>query len=151
MQWSATKSGKHAVVGYNARGILVYNHPASGFDFIVSTVGTCSQRAKRDIVFEFSTDEGNIGGELNEAYQECVNLANCDGQAIDYEEMEDADKMIPKCPPSFYQTYDDYRFAKQPGTGETSTCFVWVFAFETKDTGTGSRHLYTRQCCYDVN
>ena len=149
MQWSATKSGKHAVVGYNAGRIRLYNHPASGFDFIVSTAGNCGRRAKRSAAFGFtiSNDEGNIGLlEINEA--ECRRLESCDLTVIRREEMNNVNGMIPRCPPTRSQIRTEMEFMVQPDTnGDGCNCYVWAFSVE-QGSGTGVSRQYTRQCCY---
>ena len=150
MQWSATKSGKHAVVGYNAGRVLLYNHPASSFDFIVSNVGNCGQRAKRSAVFGFTTsnDPGNIGL-LDRTSAECRRLEQCDEDIILRSEMNGANRQIPRCPPTHSQINREMEFVVQPKrNGDRCNCYVWAFSFEQgKSTGT-SRH-YTRQCCYN--
>ena len=138
MQWSGTKSGKHAVVGYNAGGNYLFNHPASGFYVIASVVGNqCNQRAKESTVFG-STIGGNIGLlERNSLRAVCRRLQSCDLDVIRREEMESINSLIPRCPPTRSQIRREMEFVVQPDTnGDGCNCYVWAFSVEQ---GKGAR------------
>ena len=149
MQWSATRSGKHAVVGYNAGRILLYNHPASGFDFIVSNVGNCGRRSKRSAASgsTVSNDSGNIGL-LERERAECRRLEQYDKTVINQNEMNRVNPRIPRCPRSHSQIYSEMEFLKQPNrNGDGCNCYIWAFSIQL-GSGSGTPRHYTRQCCY---
>ena len=180
MEWTATRSGKHAVVGYNGRGDVYHNHPASGFRFIVDEIA-CNQRIsasrKRQIQTPASTTntsfgaysvsgESGVGGTPNPNFITCLTFIN-EYDAQEFEpfrnKLMDAHRMISPCPPTTSQAARDYRFFQQPNTTD---CYISILSEGVTSQSTfcqnpasnpfigqnpgGPSYSFTRQCCYSM-
>ena len=143
MEWSATRSGKHAVVGYNGYGNALYNHPASGFDVIIDEIACYKSSNKRWTqtkrnggVFPFMSQN-----ELPTSHRKCIMLSQ-EYKGI-LNELTRVRSIISPCPPSIRQAVDDDRFMLQPDTN----CYVSTF-FEEVIRPQGVTYTVTKQCCY---
>ena len=169
MEWTATRSGKHAVVGYNGHGDQFLNHPASGFRFIVDEIA-CSQKTSASGIRQILTAPGNgafnPGGGTGVGGTPCLDFVTCQTFITRYEEpvfrnrLMEADRKISPCPLTILQATRDYRFIKQPNTncyisvlseGVTSQpnfCLGADFNPFTRRNPVGPSYSFTRQCCY---
>ena len=146
MEWTATRSGKHAVVGYNGRGDALYNNPASGFDVIADQIA-CHRRTS--ISKKRFPGGGGNGGDNPPGF-ECSPLSHCticnermDEYKDQKEKVMEARDALSPCPPSISQAVGDNRFIKQPSTN----CYVSTFPKEFTDL-IGNSYTITKQCCY---
>ena len=169
MEWTATRSGKHAIVGYNGHGDQFLNHPASGFRFVAEKVA-CSHRPsvsdKRQkltpVDGAFNPGGGTgVGGTPFASFLVCQSWINAHESQTFRRKLEDADKTISPCPLTTYQVTTDYRFIKQPKTN----CYISILSegvtskpsfcsagsvfdpFAGNNPGVLS-YSFTRQCCY---
>ena len=166
MEWTATRSGKHAIAGYNGHGDAFINHPASGFRFIADEVA-CSpgppasrKRQSRRLCNGGGIPGGRdgIGGNVTGDPAKCNRfLDEFDGNSEFQRKLREADEKISPCPPCFYQAYSDYRFIKQPNTycyisilseGVTSMPDYCPFDGFPPDPDAPT-YSFTRQCCYN--
>ena len=174
MQWSATRSGSYAVVGFNGGFTTSLNHAASGFSLIaesVSCIPKHGSRRRRNIpvgpIFvdngqrlcgnvSGGVGSGGLGGDGDGNVQKFkvggnlsdLNYTMCTSFAncdAERSEVTAAHKAIPSCPDTITQLNQDDRFLRQP---DTTDCYVWAFAILRGGTVAGSGRSYTRQCCY---
>ena len=159
MEWTATRSGKHAVVGYNGHGDVYHNHPASGFRFIVDEIA-CSQitpasgkrlvQGQRNGGFTLGGSAG-VGGNATGDSTICITFI--DRFASFKTRLVEAARMLSSCPPSANQATNDHRFIQQPNTN----CYVSILPegvtglplfcvlFQSYE----ESFSFTRQCCYN--
>ena len=144
MEWTATRSGKHAVVGYNGRGDALYNNPLSGIEEIADLIA-CHRRTSISKK-RFPGGDGDNGDNPPgfECPQHCV---TCNERMGDYkdqkEKVMEARYALSPCPPCEPQAVGDNRFIKQPSTN----CYVSTFPKEYTDLSSNS-YTITKQCCY---
>ena len=167
MEWTATKSGKHATVGYNGYGDQFINHPASGFRFIVDEIA-CSQRTqasgKRQVLTAPGNGGFNPGGGTGVGGTPFLDFIACQNFITQYENpvfrnrLMEAERKISPCPPTTSQAARDYRFFQQPNTdcyisilseGVTSQPTFCPDAAFGRNPG-GPSYSFTRQCCYSM-
>ena len=149
MEWSATRSGKHAVVGYNGHGDALYNHPASGFDVIADQIA-CRKSTSTSKKKRITENNNNNGRENPPITRECRPKSHCDCTTLmnEYRDQQEKVMMVrdatSPCPPTKSQAVGDPRFIKQPNT--TPSCYVSTFPEELSTQGGG--YTITKQCCY---
>ena len=167
MEWTATRSGKHATVGYNGHGDQFLNHPASGFRFIVDEIA-CSRRTPASEKRQVLTAPGgfNPGGGTGVGGTPFLDFIACQTFITQYEDpafknkLMEADGKISPCPLTTSQAERDYRFFQQPNTD----CYISILSegvtsqptfcpdaafnpFIGQNPG-GPSYSFTRQCCY---
>ena len=175
MQWSATRSGSYAVVGFNGGPTVSLNHVASGFSLVaesVSCIPKHGSRRRRNVpVGPIFVDNGQRlcggvgGGGLgggggvfgvggggnvqnvggNPADPNYIICTTFANCDIERSEVNTAHQAIPSCPETTTQLNEDDRFLRQP---DTTDCYVWAFAILRGGTGAVKGRSYTRQCCY---
>lgn len=163
MQWTATKSGKHAIIGYNVHSRVFFNHPSSGYKAIASAV-TCDVqgRKKRNVhvLKSYNTIKLNL-----KPVKSCNSLkpihvpkiksyCTCNSHKLNVNRQlqdklaEARDKMSP-CPTVIDQAETDPRFIKQPNTNNP-LCFVSTFytSYNPNPTLGNKKYTISKQCCY---
>lgn len=154
MQWTATKSGKGAIIGYNAHRKVFFNHPSSGYGAIALVVNCGVQgRRKRALGGAGCKSENpdeidtcGDGDNRNENFCTCNERKKDVNMLLQKKLAEVRDKMSP-CPLKA-ETFD-LRFIKQPNT-TNPLCFVSTFytSYAPNKAVDGITYKISKQCCY---
>ena len=154
IQWSALGRNRAAVVGYNARGDYLYNHPSSGFSVIGDSV-SCTFRLRRRQARQVSSPSMNITMNISgnastaEMRAQCIRKTLSDDFALFGTTAQTLMSMLDPCPPDLRKVMDDFgRFIRQPGDFPSSVCYVSAKSLSVTLQSNQDRISLTQQCCY---
>ena len=143
MQWSGY--WRHAIVGYNARGSLFENHPASGIE-VISTAVACPNKIHyqvpwSNLVYKISPPPDFRSSKIikcRELYQEDLKKWG------EEEDMIEISQKLEPCPCSVQQAWRDWgRFHAERSRG---LCFLQRIPLLVERDGLEGK--FTQQCCY---
>ena len=147
IQWSATGSGRAAVVGYNAAGESFFNHALSGYSLIGDAV-SCSvrenqQNEQMSRLLNTVTDSMSLHLPAESAAICCATILSAD-PISSLKVLKEVNDLVDPCPPTLYQArLDSARFRRQP---DLPQCYVSMK--KTVHFLGNMPHSITRQCCY---
>ena len=177
MQWSATRSGSYAVVGFNGGSTTSLNHVASGFSLVaesVSCIPKHGSRRRRNIpvgpIFVNNGQRfcGNVVGGIGSGGLgggvygggRGGNVQNVGGIPADLNyrictcfancdvERSEVTAAHQAIPSCPDTTTQLNQDDRFLRQPDTTNCSVWAFAILRGGTVAGNGRSYTRQCCY---